>query len=161
MSQAVRRSALVAVSAAALTLALTGSASAGPNLTNLPESATSFQKAFQPYFDYDSDGCFPATAIDMWGNLNGGLKPTGSLGGGCRTDHLGNANTYSRAKCNNGWCGIIYALYFEKDQADPSGSGIGGHRGGHANFPIQDSKFNDTLNKAKPSGIPFNPYGAG
>ncbi|MFE1878718.1 hypothetical protein [Streptomyces diastatochromogenes] len=32
---------------------------------------------------------------------------------------------------------------------------------GNANFPLQDSKFNDTLNKAKPSGIPFEPYGAG
>ncbi|MFB7655949.1 MULTISPECIES: NPP1 family protein [unclassified Streptomyces] len=29
---------------------------------------------------------------------------------------------------------------------------------GKANLPIQDAKFNDTLNKAKPN-IPFNPWG--
>ncbi|MER6128757.1 NPP1 family protein [Streptomyces sp. NPDC001795] len=253
------KAALVMGSVTALTVGVAGSASAGPNLTNLPESATSFQKSFQPYFDYDNDGCFPAAAIDMWGNLNGGLRPTGSLGGGCRTDHLGNANTYSRAKCNNGWCGIIYTLYFEKDEASPgighrhdwecavvwvkqgaskpsylSASRHGGfsthpvnevpmdstgahveivyHKDGasthafrfakwgetpeawgnggwdhpalvswdhypaskdpsknlqtimnnsswgNANFPLQDAKFDDHLNKAKPSGIPFNPY---
>ncbi|MFJ8113630.1 NPP1 family protein [Streptomyces sp. NPDC096132] len=38
------------------------------------------------------------------------------------TDHLTNANTYARAKCNNGWCGIVYSLYFEQDQVYP---GIG------------------------------------
>ncbi|WP_455355283.1 NPP1 family protein [Streptomyces sp. SYSU K217416] len=253
------KTALIASSAAALAAAMTGSAAAAPNLTGLPQSSTSFQRAFQPLFDYDSNGCLPAAAIDMWGNLNGGLKPTGSLGGGCRRDHLGTANTYARAKCNNGWCGIVYTLYFEKDQA-LNGSSIGGHRHdwesvvvwvrqgsgkpsylsasrhggfsthpvnkvpmdgarvkivyhkdgasthafrfakwgeraeawgdggwdrpalvswdryprsnngvnlqrrlngsgwGKANLPIQDSKFNDTLNKAKPN-IPFNPWG--
>lgn len=123
-SSRLAKAALVFGSVAALTVGLAGSASAAPNLKPLPESPTAFQKAFQPYFDYDSDGCFPASAMDQWGNVNGGLKPTGAVGGGCRTDHLGNANTYSRAKCNNGWCGIMYALYFEKDQASP---GIG-HR---------------------------------
>ncbi|MCD7441010.1 NPP1 family protein [Streptomyces lincolnensis] len=120
------RSALVALSAGALVVALPTSASAGV-LTPLGESTTSFQKTFRPYFDYDSDSCFPATAIDWNGNLNGGLQDTGSVTGGCRTDHLGKANTYSRVKCNNGWCGIIYTLYFEKDQNAP-GNVVGGHR---------------------------------
>lgn len=117
------RAALVAGSATALVVGLAGSSSAAV-LQNLPENATSFQKAFEPLYDYDSDSCYPAAAVDPGGNLNGGLNPTGSITGGCRSGHLGHANTYSRAKCDNGWCGIIYASYFEKDEASP---GIG-HR---------------------------------
>ncbi|MFJ5305337.1 NPP1 family protein [Streptomyces sp. NPDC088350] len=243
------RAAAVVGSAAALTVALPFSASAGV-LQNLPENATSFQKYFEPEYDYDTDSCYPAAAIDPSGNLNGGLKPTGSITGQCRSGHLGNANTYSRAKCNNGWCGIIYASYFEKDEASPgighrhdwesivvwakvgadtpsylSASAHGGfdteavadvpmdaqrvqvvyHKDGlsthafrfakwgetpendtgawhqenlltfdnlatnlhdilnasdwgSANFPLQDSRFDDQLNTAKPSGITFDPY---
>jgi hypothetical protein len=243
------RTTTVAVSALALTVTLPGSASAGV-LQNLPENATTFQAFFEPVYDYDTDSCYPAAAVDPAGNLNGGLKPTGPVTGQCRGGHLDHANTYSRAKCNNGWCGIIYASYFEKDEASPgighrhdwecmvvwvaqgantpsylSASRHGGfsthpiadvpmsgqrvmavyHKDGvsthafrfakwgetaendtgawhqenllawdnlapgvrnvlngsdwgDANFPLQDSKFNDTLNKAKPSGIPFAPY---
>ncbi|GKQ35970.1 NPP1 family protein [Streptomyces sp. A012304] len=103
-------------SATALTVALAGSASAAV-LHPLPENATPFQKTFQPYFDYDNDSCLPVAAIDSSGRLNGGLDDSGSVTGQCRTDHLGKANTYSRAKCNNGWCAIVYSLYFEKDMA--------------------------------------------
>ncbi|WP_406443726.1 NPP1 family protein [Streptomyces sp. NBC_01613] len=117
------RAAAVAGSAAVLAVALPGSASASV-LQNLSENATTFQKTFEPVYDYDTDSCYPAAAIDPSGNLNGGLKPTGAITGECRSGHLGHANTYSRAKCNNGWCGIIYASYFEKDEASP---GIG-HR---------------------------------
>ncbi|MEV0219055.1 NPP1 family protein [Streptomyces sp. NPDC050704] len=110
------RAAAVVGSAVALTVGLTGSASAAV-LTPLPESTTAFQKTFQPVFDYDSDGCLPATAIDINGTLNGGLDDSGPVTGQCRSGHLGNANTYSRVKCNNGWCGIVYTLYFEKDMS--------------------------------------------
>jgi hypothetical protein len=243
------RAVAVTGSGAALAATLTGSASAGV-LQNLPENATAFQKYFEPVYDYDTDSCYPAAAIDASGTLNGGLKPTGPITGQCRGDHLGHANTYSRAKCNNGWCGIIYASYFEKDEASPgighrhdwecmvvwveqgadtpsylSASRHGGfsthpiadvpmsgrrvmavyHKDGasthafrfakwgesaendtgawhqenlltwdslapnlravlngsdwgNANLPLQDSRFNDTLNKAKPGGIPFDPY---
>ena len=243
------RAAAVAGSAAALALALPGSAQAGV-LQNLPENATAFQKNFEPVYDYDTDSCYPAAAIDPSGNLNGGLKPTGPITGECRSGHLGHANTYSRAKCNNGWCGIIYASYFEKDEASPgighrhdwecmvvwveqgadtpsylsasrhggfsthpiadvpmSGrqvmavyhkdgasthafrfakwgetaendtgawhqenlltwdnlapslrTALNGSDWGNANLPLQDSKFDDTLNKAKPGEIPFDPY---
>ncbi|MFG2799845.1 NPP1 family protein [Streptomyces pseudovenezuelae] len=243
------RAATVAGSGAALAVTLTGSASAGV-LQNLPENATAFQKNFEPVYDYDTDSCYPAAAIDANGTLNGGLKPTGSVTGQCRGDHLNHANTYSRAKCNNGWCGIIYASYFEKDEASPGighrhdwecmvvwvrqGAGtpsylsasrhggfsthptadvpmsgqrvmavyhkdgasthafrfakwgetaendtgawhqenlltwdnlapnlravLNGSDWGDANLPLQDSKFNDTLNKAKPGDIPFDPY---
>ncbi|MDX3572810.1 NPP1 family protein [Streptomyces sp. ID05-47C] len=110
------RAALVGASAFALTLGLTGSAHASVP-TPLSERTTSFQKQFQPVFDYDTDGCLPVAAIDINGNLNGGLDDSGSVTGQCRSGHLGNANTYSRAKCNNGWCAIVYTLYFEKDMS--------------------------------------------
>ncbi|MER6133757.1 NPP1 family protein [Streptomyces sp. NPDC001815] len=110
------KAALVAVSAGALTVALTGSSSAGV-LTPLPVGTTSFQQTFMPLFDYDSNSCFPAAAIDRDGNLNGGLDDSGPVTGQCRSNHLGKANTYSRVKCNNGWCGIVYTLYFEKDMS--------------------------------------------
>ncbi|MBE4740626.1 MULTISPECIES: NPP1 family protein [Streptomyces] len=110
------RFALVAASAAALTIGLTSSAHAGV-LTPLPESTTTFQKTFQPVFDYDTDSCLPVAAIDQWGNLNGGLDDSGPITGQCRDNHLGRANVYSRAKCNNGWCAIVYTEYFEKDMS--------------------------------------------
>ena len=45
------------------------------------------------------------------------LDDSGPVTGQCRSGHLGKANTYSRVKCNNGWCGIVYTLYFEKDMS--------------------------------------------
>ncbi|WP_232838154.1 NPP1 family protein [Streptomyces geranii] len=80
-------------------------------------STTSFQQTFMPLFDYDSNSCFPVAAIDRNGTLNGGLDDSGPVTGQCRTNHLGKANTYSRVKCNNGWCAILYTLYFEKDMS--------------------------------------------
>lgn len=74
-----------------------------------------------PVFDFDTDGCFPAAGISRSGEQNGGLKPTGSLTGDCRTtDFLSESNTVHRYACteSNGatYCGHFYALYFEKDQ---------------------------------------------
>ncbi|MFK4099419.1 hypothetical protein ACI2L1_04910 [Streptomyces sp. NPDC019531] len=43
-------------------------------LTPLPKSGTTLQAMYQPYFDYDSDSCFPA-AVDPNGNANGGSQP--------------------------------------------------------------------------------------
>nr|WP_308128374.1 NPP1 family protein [Frankia sp. CiP3] len=53
-----------------------------------------------------------------------GLNPSGSLSGSChdRSD-LDNTNGYSRYYCSNGWCAIIYDLYFEKDQLTFAGIG--------------------------------------
>ncbi|WP_405896048.1 NPP1 family protein [Streptomyces sp. NBC_00104] len=56
----------------------------------MPESTTTFQKTFQPVFDYDGGGCLPVAAIDINGNLNGGLDGSGSVTGQCRSGHLGN-----------------------------------------------------------------------
>ncbi|WP_030432629.1 NPP1 family protein [Allokutzneria albata] len=115
-----RRSRLTALAlAAALTVALPGAAHADPPRA-LPGAATSDELKWQPAFDYDGDGCYPTPAIGPDGTLNPGLKPSGALNGNCRdAADLDNTNTYSRAKCNNGWCAYMYDLYFEKDQAVP------------------------------------------
>lgn len=110
------QSVLVGSAVVALVLGMTNGASAAV-LTPLPANATSFQRNFQPLFDYDGDGCLPVAAIDSSGQLNGGLRDSGPVTGQCRENHLGKANTYSRAKCDNGWCAISYALYFEKDMS--------------------------------------------
>ncbi len=120
------RAALIAVSAGALTVGISTSASAAI-LTPLPENASTFQKKYQPLWDYDTDSCFPAAAVDASGRLNGGLNNSGSITGGCRTDHLGKANTYSQSWCKNGWCAYVYGLYFEKDQT-LNGADAFGHR---------------------------------
>ncbi|MGJ5943260.1 NPP1 family protein [Streptomyces caviscabies] len=70
----------------------------------------------------------PTPAIGPDGTLAPGLKTSGAINGSCRDQwDLDNSQTYARSKCNNGWCGIVYASYFEKDQA-VHGSGLGGHR---------------------------------
>jgi len=221
----------------------------------LPASFAEADGKWQPAFDYDGDGCYPTPAIGPNGTLNPGLNNSGALNGNCHDQSdLDNTNSYSRSKCNNGWCGYLYDLYFEKDQAVP-GIDCCGHRhdiehvvvwvnqasdsaeyvstsahgnysthprsqvgweGTHAkviyhkdgasthcfrlasmaeqpenhygtwqypdlvswdNFPggirdtlvnadfgsaslgIKNGAFEDNLNKAKPGGIPFNPYG--
>ncbi|MEU3784720.1 NPP1 family protein [Streptomyces sp900129855] len=118
--------AVVAGSVAALAVGLAGSADAAI-LKPLTQKAGTFELKYMPEFDYDSDSCFPAAAVDASGHLNGGLKNSGSITGGCRTNHLGKANTYTQSWCKNGWCAYIYALYFEKDQT-LNGADAFGHR---------------------------------
>ncbi|MFF5637234.1 NPP1 family protein [Streptomyces sp. NPDC012825] len=121
------RGALALAGALALVIALPGTALAAPPPA-LPGNADALEQTFQPAFDYDTDGCYPTAAIGPDGTLNGGLNPSGALNGQCRdASDLAATNGYSRAKCNNGWCAILYGLYFEKDQAVP-GSSLGGHR---------------------------------
>ncbi|GAA3887519.1 NPP1 family protein [Streptomyces lacrimifluminis] len=120
------RVALVALSAGAVTVGISTNASAAV-LNPLPWNASTFQAKYMPLFDYDSDGCFPAAAVDASGRLNGGLNNSGSITGGCRDGHLGKANTYSQSVCKNGWCAYVYGLYFEKDQT-LNGADAFGHR---------------------------------
>ncbi|MFD5827613.1 NPP1 family protein [Lentzea sp. NPDC060358] len=98
--------------------------------TALPGDAPIADLRFQPAFDYDTDGCYPTPAIGTDGTIAPGLNPTGALDGNCRDESdLRNTNSYSRSKCNNGWCAYMYALYFEKDQAVPGAGGpVTGHR---------------------------------
>ncbi|MFD0004925.1 NPP1 family protein [Streptomyces sp. NPDC127178] len=102
----------------AMTLVVTLPASAHANvLTLLPQNADGLEQTFSPAYDYDGDGCYATAAIGADGTLNPGLKLGGDVNGNCHDyAQLANANTYSRAKCNNGWCAVMYASYFEKDQ---------------------------------------------
>ncbi|GAA0764790.1 NPP1 family protein [Ideonella azotifigens] len=86
--------------------------------------------ATYPVFDFDTDGCLPSAGISRAGVQNGGLKPTGSITGNCRSSNfLDSSNTLHRHAClttgGNTYCGHFYALYFEKDQTTALG---GGHR---------------------------------
>ncbi|GLZ35127.1 hypothetical protein Lesp02_73140 [Lentzea sp. NBRC 105346] len=94
----------------------------------LPENHTAAEGKWQPAFDYDTDGCYPTPAIGPTGTVAPGLKNSGALNGNCRDrSDLDNTNSYSRSKCDNGWCAYLYDLYFEKDQAVP-GLDCCGHR---------------------------------
>ncbi|MFE3377944.1 NPP1 family protein [Streptomyces anulatus] len=121
------RTATVLAAAGILVLGAASTAHADPP-GNLPQNAGGYEQAFSPAFDYDGDGCYATPAIGPDGTLAPGLKTTGAINGSCRDQgDLDNSQTYARSKCNNGWCGIVYASYFEKDQA-VHGSGLGGHR---------------------------------
>lgn len=123
----IRRATLTLGAAVTLVVAASGVAFAAPP-TALPANADTLERTFQPAYDYDTDGCYATPAIGPDGTLNPGLKPTGALNGNCRdASDLENTNGYSREKCDNGWCAILYGSYFEKDQALP-GIELGGHR---------------------------------
>jgi hypothetical protein len=92
-------------------------------------------QAFHPLFDFDSDGCYPATPFNRHDGLrqNPGLAATWRYEGGCRdAGWWRTANTLHRQLCQrstDGWlrCAHMFELYFEKDQA-VMGSFLGGHR---------------------------------
>jgi hypothetical protein len=94
----------------------------------LPEKAGKMEKSVQPAYDYDTDGCYATPAIGPDGTIAPGLDLGGDVNGSCRDESdLDNSNIYSRSKCNNDWCAIMYASYFEKDQVS-HGGGSAGHR---------------------------------
>ncbi len=121
-----RRSVLTsALGAVALVVALPTTASADV-LQPLPQNADGLEQSFSPAYDYDGDGCYATAAISPDGTLNPGLPLGGDVNGHCHDQaQLDAANTYSREKCNNGWCAVVYASYFEKDQATPGPLPIG------------------------------------
>lgn len=93
---------------------------------------------FHPQFDFDSDGCYPATPFHRNDGLrqNPGAKATYSLHGDCKdAGWLASANTVHRQICKETVegtnsierCAHFYELYFEKDQAIGL-SFLGGHR---------------------------------
>ncbi|MGI5214678.1 NPP1 family protein [Plantactinospora sp. CA-290183] len=113
---------------AGLGVMLPATAAFADSLPNLPGNAGGYEASFSPAYDYDGDGCYAVAAISPDGTLNPGLNTTGAVNGSCRDQSdLDRSQTYARSRCNNGWCAIVYASYFEKDQAVP-GSGLGGHR---------------------------------
>jgi hypothetical protein len=113
----------------ALVMALPADANADV-LTLLPQNADGLEQTYSPAYDYDTDGCYATAAIGADGTINPGLSLGGDVNGHCHDyAQLANANTYSREKCNNGWCAVVYASYFEKDQATLGPAAIG-HRHG-------------------------------
>ena len=87
---------------------------------------------YAPVFDFDGDGCLPSAGISRDGQMNAGLRTTGSITGDCRSpDFLETSNTLHRSACVTSWgstyCGHFYSLYFEKDQAADGSSAFGGH----------------------------------
>ncbi|KAJ3574704.1 hypothetical protein NPX13_g4279 [Xylaria arbuscula] len=89
-------------------------------------AASSNSNAFWQRMDFDTDGCYNTPAIDGDGNLATGLSCGGAKNGNCRDESdLINNNVYSRARCNNGWCGFLYGYYFEKDQSIDGSCGVG------------------------------------
>ena len=122
------RSVAVAAGVASLLIILPATPAFADPPHNLPAHAGDLESTFSPAYDYDGDGCYATPAIAPDGTLAPGLKTTGAVNGSCRDQSdLDNSQTYARSKCNNGWCAIVYASYFEKDQA-VAGSGLGGHR---------------------------------
>lgn len=110
----------------------------------LPGSADATETKFQPLLDFDSDGCYNTAAISPDGTTNPGKGATGTPQGGCRDPpQLQNSNAYSRKRCNNGYCAIMYEYFFEKDQAI-GGSFLGGHRFDWENI-VSFSIFSDDL----------------
>lgn len=118
---------LSSVGAIALVVAAPATAFADPPRA-LPGNASGQEQTFQPAYDYDGDGCYASPAIGPDGTVAPGLGLGGDVNGNCRDlSDLENSNSYSREKCNNGWCAIMYASYFEKDQVS-LGGGSAGHR---------------------------------
>ncbi|KAK2813140.1 hypothetical protein FQN50_000817 [Emmonsiellopsis sp. PD_5] len=82
----------------------------------LPQNANPAELTYQPWLDFDKDSCYNTAAVDASGNLNPGLEKDTGMTDYCRElDRLHNANVYSRQRCNNGICAIMYEYYFEKD----------------------------------------------
>lgn len=118
-------------------------------LTALPQGADEIELKFQPSLDFDSDGCYQTAAIDPDGNLNPGHGATGTPQGDCRDPpQLENSNTYSRKRCNNGICAIMYETYYEKDQS-ALGTFAGGHRHDWENIVVFAK--DDTVLRVAPS----------
>lgn len=95
-------------------------------------------RSFHPVFDFDSDGCYPATPFHRNESLrqNPGKNASASVYGSCRdADWTAYANTVHRQICKASVegadkierCAHVYELYFEKDQAIGL-SFLGGHR---------------------------------
>lgn len=132
-----------APAAAAFTLlCASGHCALSDELPSLDVSMSRFNQVqienYYPVFDFDSDGCYPATPFNKNDNLspNPGLAATGTFWGQCRDGGWWTtANTLHRQLCNQREeargrvrrCAHFFELYFEKDQA-VLGTFLGGHR---------------------------------
>lgn len=100
----------------------------------LHESVTIEGKRLAVVFDFDTDSCYPSSAIYPNGAVNPGLEEQSSgLTAGCREpSQIGNSNTYYRKATiiNNGvvYATHMYALYFMKDKSIATPVDAIGHR---------------------------------
>lgn len=121
-----RRCAIATALGAACAIVAAPATAEADVLQLLPQNADGLEQTFSPAYDYDTDGCYATAAIGADGTINPGLPLGGAVNGHCHdAAQLANANTYSREKCNNDWCAVVYASYFEKDQATPGPIAIG------------------------------------
>jgi len=146
----------------ALALALTHPAAQADELPRWDTAITKYNQKqvldFHPKFDFDSDGCYPATPFNRNSNLiqNPGLNATGTVWGACRDNGWTvYANTIHRQLCRETVegsdrierCAHLYELYFEKDQAIGL-SFLGGHRHDVETVIVWTRKTNDQADVA-------------
>ncbi|MEW6444634.1 MAG: NPP1 family protein [Pseudomonadota bacterium] len=87
--------------------------------------ASELEAYYAPMFIKGGDSCNPYPGVDQWGNVSGGLAPSGAPDGHCRSE---SGQVYSRKAEYHGKCAIMYSFYFPKDQP-PNWLGTGpGHR---------------------------------
>ncbi|CAN7434036.1 NPP1 family protein [Acidovorax sp. LjRoot194] len=80
-------------------------------IVNFPESVDDFEATFKPRLFVDG-GCVPYPAVDAYGNVGRGLRPTYPVNGGC-SQSIG--QVYVRAETYHNECAVMYAWYFPKD----------------------------------------------
>lgn len=91
----------------------------------IPAKATDIEFFYQPMISDGPDSCNNYPAVDSFGNVGGGLSPSGAPDGHCRGT---SGQVYSRMAEFHHHCAIMYSWYFPKDQP-PKFLGIGfGHR---------------------------------
>lgn len=121
-------------------------------LEALPEKASDLELKFQPYLDFDKDSCYNTAAIAPDGTINEGDDATGTESGDCRDlAHLENSNAYSRSRCNNGICAVMYEYYFEKDQVQRI-TMLWGHKHEWENVVVFSRQDSDEIIHVAPSG---------
>jgi hypothetical protein len=122
----------IVLGAVVLAVMIPVSAAYADSLPNLPQNAGGYEQSFSPAYDYDVNGCYAVSAIAPDGTLNPGLGLGGAVNGHCHDQvDLDRSQTYARSKCNNGWCAVAYASYFEKDQSSDGVGEIAGGANGH------------------------------
>ncbi|ONN71039.1 NPP1 family protein [Pseudomonas oryzihabitans] len=95
------------------------------DIKQIAASATDIEFFYQPMISDGRDSCNNYPAVDAFGNVGGGLNPSGAPDGNCRGT---NGQVYSRMVEYHNHCAIMYSWYFPKDQP-PNYLGIGpGHR---------------------------------
>lgn len=85
-------------------------------------SASALEKYYQPLLYVTDKGCVPYPAVDVAGDVSGGLAASGSPNGSC-TSSVG--QIYSRYTTYDNMCAVMYSWFMPKDMPP---SGIGGHR---------------------------------